>query len=67
MFAQRQELVFASVSAWYRIVREFNLRRPGVRALSGVVTSHPTTASAKSEKSGPKNSGMPHQEKSNKS
>jgi transposase InsO family protein len=31
MFAKRQELVFASVSAWYRIVREFNLRRPGVR------------------------------------
>jgi hypothetical protein len=27
MFAKRQELVFASVSAWYRIVREFNLRR----------------------------------------
>lgn len=31
MFAKRQQLVFASVTAWYRIVREFNLRRPSVR------------------------------------
>ncbi|MEY4064041.1 MAG: hypothetical protein RIR26_249 [Pseudomonadota bacterium] len=31
MFAERQEMVFASVPAWYRIVRKFNLRRPGVR------------------------------------
>jgi putative transposase len=31
MFAKRRELVFASVSARYRIVREFNLRRSGVR------------------------------------
>ncbi len=31
MFARRQQMVFASATAWYRIVREFNLRRPGVR------------------------------------
>lgn len=31
MLAKRKHTVFASVSAWYRIVREFNLRRPGVR------------------------------------
>jgi hypothetical protein len=31
MFAKRKQMVFASVSAWYRIVREFNLRRSGVR------------------------------------
>jgi hypothetical protein len=30
MFARRQQMVFASATAWYRIVREFNLRRPGV-------------------------------------
>ena len=30
MFAKRQQLVFASVTAWYRIVRKFNLRRSGV-------------------------------------
>ena len=31
VFAKRQQIVFASATAWYRIVREFNLRRPGVR------------------------------------
>lgn len=31
MLAKRQQLVFASVAAWYRIVRKFNLRRSSVR------------------------------------
>jgi hypothetical protein len=31
MFAKRNQMVFASVSAWYRIARAFNLRRPGLR------------------------------------
>jgi transposase InsO family protein len=31
MFAKRKQMVFASVTAWYRIARAFNLRRPGVR------------------------------------
>jgi transposase InsO family protein len=31
MYACRHRLVVASASAWYRIVREFDLRRPGIR------------------------------------
>jgi putative transposase len=31
MFAKRQQMVFASAKAWYRTVREFDLRRPGIR------------------------------------
>lgn len=31
MFAKRKQMVFASVTAWYRIERALNLRRPGVR------------------------------------
>ena len=31
MLAKREKKVFASVTAWYRIVREYALRRPGIR------------------------------------
>jgi hypothetical protein len=30
----RKQMMFASVTAWYQIVREFNLRRPDVRIYS---------------------------------
>ncbi|MEY4065715.1 MAG: hypothetical protein RIR26_1923 [Pseudomonadota bacterium] len=31
LFAKRRGLVFASLTIWYRTVREFSLRRPGIR------------------------------------
>jgi putative transposase len=31
LFAKRRGLVFASLTLWYRTVREFSLRRPGIR------------------------------------
>lgn len=31
LFAKRRGLVFASLTVWYRTVREFSLRRPGIR------------------------------------
>jgi transposase InsO family protein len=31
LFAKRRRIVFASLTVWYRTVREFSLRRPGIR------------------------------------
>jgi transposase-like protein len=31
LFAKRRGIVFASITVWYRTVREFSLRRPGIR------------------------------------